>query len=159
MLSVLDFPKTRILNIPWLFFFLETRITIHSSYFQINQIKFIGDIIKVMQLNQIDWNSSDFLKNRILFMLSVLDFPKTRILNIPWLFFFLETRITIHSSYFQINQIKFIDDIIKVMQLNQIDWNSSDFLKNRIFTHISCYSSNMIYPRPPMGYQQYVARR
>ena len=63
-------------------------------------------------------------------MLSVPDFPKTRILNIPWLFFFLETRITIHSSYFQINQIKFIDDIIKVTQLNQIDWTSFDFLKN-----------------------------
>ena len=75
-------------------------------------------------------------------MLSVLDFLKTRILNMPgWFLFRLETIITIHSSYFQINQIKFIDDI-KVMQLNQIDWNSSDFLKARIFTHISCYSLN-----------------
>ena len=69
-------------------------------------------------------------------MLSVLDFLKTRILNIPRLFFCrLETIITIYSSYFQINQIKCIDDIIKVMQLNQIDWNSSDFLKTRIFAH------------------------
>ena len=63
-------------------------------------------------------------------MLSVLNVPKPRILNTPLLLFFLETRITIHSSYFQINQIKFIDDIIKVMQLNQIDWTSFDFLKN-----------------------------
>ena len=55
-------------------------------------------------------------------MLSVLDFLKTRILNIPQLFFLrLERIITIHSSYFQINQIKFIDHIIEVMQLNQID--------------------------------------
>ena len=55
-------------------------------------------------------------------MLSVLDFLKTRILNIHWLFSFrLERIITIHSSYFQINQIKFIDHIIKVMQLNEID--------------------------------------
>ena len=54
----------------------------------------------------------------------------------------LINEITIHSSYFQINQIKFIDDIIEVMQLNQIDWNSSDFLKTRIFTHILCYSLN-----------------
>ena len=52
--------------------------------------------------------------------------------------------ITINSSYFQINQIKFIDDIIKVMQLNQIDWNSSDFLKTRIFTHISCFPQTKI---------------
>ena len=73
----------------------------------------------------------------------------------PGLFLFhLETIITIHSSYFQINQIKFIDDIIKVMQLNQIDWNSSDILKTRIFTHISGYSSNMTYLRAPTGYQQ-----
>ena len=69
-------------------------------------------------------------------MLSDLDFLKTRILNMPgWFLFRLETIITIHSSYFQINQIKCIDGIIKVMQLNQIDWNSSDFLKTRIFAH------------------------
>ena len=59
-----------------------------------------------------------------------------------WFRFRLETIITIHSSYFQVNQIKCIDDTIKIMQLNQIDWNSSDFLKTRIFTHISCYSSS-----------------
>ena len=87
-------------------------------------------------------------------MLSVLDFLKTRILDIPQFFFRLETIITIHSSYFQINQIKCIDDIIKVMQLNQIDWNSSDFLKTRILKHISGYCSNMTYLRPPTGYQQ-----
>ena len=78
-------------------------------------------------------------------MLSVLDFLKTRILNIPQLLFFhLETIITIHSSYFQINQIKCIDHIIKVMQLNQIDWNTSDFLKTRIFTYISCFPQTNI---------------
>ena len=48
----------------------------------------------------------------------------------------------IHLSFFQINQIKLIDDIIKVMQLNQIDWNSRHFLKTKIFTHILCYSLN-----------------
>ena len=70
-------------------------------------------------------------------MLSVFDFFKTRILNMPgWFLFRLETIITIHSSYFQIHQIKCIDDIIKVMQLNQIEWNSSDFVKTRIFPHI-----------------------
>ena len=78
-------------------------------------------------------------------MLSVIDFLKTRILNIPKLFFFhLETIITIHSSYFQINQIKCVDDIIKVMQLNQIDWNSSDFLNTKIFTHTSCFPQTKI---------------
>ena len=88
-------------------------------------------------------------------MLSVLDFIKTRIFNMPWLFFFrLERIITIHSSYFQINQIECIDDIIKVMQLNQIDWNSSDFFKTNIFTHISSCYLNMTYLRPPTGYQQ-----
>ena len=128
-----------------------------------------------MQLNQIDWNSSDFLKTRIFkhiscyslslngvnyfnlmqFMLSVFDFLRTRILNISgWFLFHPETIITIHSSYFQINQIKCIDDIIKIIQLNQTDWNSSDFLKTRIFTHISGYSSNMTYLRCPTGYQQ-----
>ena len=69
-----------------------------------------------MQLNEIDCNISDFLKTGIFTHISI---------------------------YFQINQIKFIDDIIKVMQLNQIDWNSSDFLKTRIFIHISsCYSKH-----------------
>ena len=88
-------------------------------------------------------------------MLSVLDFLKTRILEMPgWFIFRLETIITIHLSYFQINQLKCIDDIIKVMQLNQIDWNSSDFLKTRIFTQIWGYSSNMTYLRAPTGYQQ-----
>ena len=52
------------------------------------------------------------------------------------------------------NEINFINDMIKVMQLNEIDWNSSDFLKTRIFTHISSCYLNMTYLRPPTGYQQ-----
>ena len=56
-----------------------------------------------------------------------------------WFLLRLETIITIYSSYFQINQIKCIDDIIKVMQLNQIDWNSSDFLRTRIFSHFRLF--------------------
>ena len=45
-------------------------------------------------------------------------------------------------------------DIFKVMQLNQIDWNSTDFLETEIFTQISGHCSNMTYLRPPVGYQQ-----
>ena len=87
-------------------------------------------------------------------MLSVLDFPQNKYTKHTLLVSSLEARITIHLSYFQFNQIKFIDDNIKVMQLNQIDWSNSDFLKARIFTHISCYSSNMTYLRPPMDCRQ-----